>query len=66
MIQILQNPVNNITQNTNSDQNQNDTNPHTNQDNTSTLSTSDTHITQPFQAQHLPAQNYDPPHIPPQ
>ena len=50
---ILQIPLlHNKTQNTIIDENQNVTNNITNQDNTSILSTSDTHISQPFQTQH--------------
>ena len=45
---ILQIPVHNITQNPIIDQNQNDTTHITNQNNTSTLSTSNTHITHNF------------------
>ena len=47
---ILQLLLHNITQNPNIDQNQNDTTRNVNQDNTSILSTSNTQMTQPFQA----------------
>ena len=57
---MLQKPVQKITENTISDQNQNDTTQNTNQDNISTLSTSKTHITQPFRTQQPSPRNYDP------
>ena len=61
---IIQVPVHYITQNTH--QNQNNTDINTNQDDTSTLSTSDTQITTQFQTQQPSPRNYDPPPIPPQ
>ena len=60
MIQI---PVHNITQNTINYQDQDDPTHNTNQDNTSTLTTSSTNITQPFQTQQQP-RNYDSPPLP--
>ena len=53
---VIQSPVRNITQNTKTDQNQN---------NTSTLSTLNTTVTQPFQTQ-SPLRNFDPPPLPTQ
>ena len=58
---IIQIPVHNITQNTINDQNQNVTTHNTNQVNNSTLSTSNTHIPQPFQTQQTSPRNHDPP-----
>ena len=63
---ILQIPVHNITQNTISDQNQNDTTHNTNQDKISILSTSKTQIIQPFQTQQPSPRNYCPPPPPSQ
>ena len=54
---IIQIPVHNITQNPLYDQNQNYTTYDTIQDNTSTLSTSNTHITQPFQTKETSPRN---------
>ena len=54
-------PVHTITQYPITDGNLNDTTHNTNQDNTSTLSTSNILITQPFQTQLTSPQNYDPP-----
>ena len=54
---VLQVPVRRVTQNTNDD---------LTQDNTSTLSTSHTTITQPLQTQQTSHRNYDPPPLPPQ
>ena len=61
---ILQIPVHNITQNPIIDQTQNDTTHNTNQDETSTLSTSNTYLTQELQTQQTSHRNYDPPPLP--
>ena len=63
---IVQIPVHDITQNTLPHQNQYNTDININQDNTSTVSTSDTNITPQFQTQQPSPRNYDPPPIPPQ
>ena len=55
-----------MTQNPNNIQDQNDTTPDANQDNTSTLSTSNTQITQQFQTQQTSPRIYDPPPLHPQ
>ena len=55
---MLQVPVNNITQITTSDPNQIDADDNTKQDNTSTLYTSNTRITQPFQTQQHSPRKY--------
>ena len=62
---IVQIPVQNITQTLVNDQTLNDTIQNTNQDNTSTLSTSDTLTTEEFQPQQTIERNYDPPPPPP-
>ena len=59
---ILQIPVHNKTQNPINDQIQNHTIHNVNQENTSTLSISNAHMTQPFQTQQ--PRNYDPPPLP--
>ena len=58
--------VHNITQNPINDQTLNDAIQNTNQDNTSTLSISNTPIIQAFQTQQNSLRNYDPPPFPPQ
>ena len=62
---LIQVPTHNITQDETNNQNQDNT-LSTTQDKTSVLSTSHTNITQPYQTQASPRQNYDPPSIPPQ
>ena len=62
----LQIPVHDVTQNPNNTQDQNNTTRNTNPDKTSTLSTSNTHVTQEFQTQQISPRNYDSPSIPPQ
>ena len=63
---VLQIPIHNITQNTNNDFNQNDTNTISNRDNTFTLYIANTNITQPSQTQQPSPRNCDPPPLPPQ
>ena len=62
----LQIPVHAITQSPNNTQNQNNLTHNTNPDNTSTLPTSNTHVTQEFQTHLVSPRNYGPPSIPPQ
>ena len=62
----LQIPVHDITQNPNNNQDQNSTTHNTNPDNISTLSTSNTNVTQKFQPQQTSPRNYGPPSISPQ
>ena len=63
---ILQIPVHNITQTHINDHISNDTTHYPNQDNTSTLSTSNTLTTQELQPQQTMQPNYDPPPLPSQ
>ena len=63
---VLSNPVHNVTQNTNNDPNQKKTNTNLDQDNSSTLSTTNTTITQPFQTEQPSPRNSDPTSIPSQ
>ena len=61
---ILQILLQNITPSPIHDQTQNDTTHNPNHDNTSTLSTSNTQITQEFQTHQTSPPNYDPPPLP--
>ena len=57
----IQIPVHHITQHITTDPNQYNPNNNPDQENISTLSTSNTHLTQPLQTQHPSPRNYDPP-----
>ena len=65
-LNIIQIPVQKITQDATEDQYQDNIPQNTNQDDTFILSTSNTNITQPFQTQQPSPRNYDPPPLPPQ
>ena len=58
---MLQVPVHNIIQNTTNGQHQDEITQNLNQDTTSSLSTSKTSVTQPFQTQQTSPRNYVPP-----